>query len=267
MVSEQIRFEDIDEGKEYKEFLEKFKPKKTTDDCYTPETIYEIVADWVSREYGVRHEDMVRPFWPGGDYQREEYPEGCCVVDNPPFSILSQIVSWYEESGIRFFLFAPGLSCFKDGFCAVTANCDVIYENGANVRTSFITNLDRTLAARTAPDLTKAVDEESSRLAAKGKKSLPKYEFPDHVVTAAKMGWMSIHGEDYRVRRKDCAYIRCLDSMRDAGKSGIFGGAYLLNTRAAAERAAAERAAVERSERWQLSPRELAAIAILDKRG
>ena len=29
----------------YEEFVEKFKPKLTTDDCYTPPTIYDIVAD------------------------------------------------------------------------------------------------------------------------------------------------------------------------------------------------------------------------------
>ena len=28
-------------GETYEEFVEKFKPKKTTDDCYTPNEIYE----------------------------------------------------------------------------------------------------------------------------------------------------------------------------------------------------------------------------------
>ena len=47
------------------------------------------------------------PFYPGGDYEREEYPQGCTVVDNPPFSILSKIVKHYQERGVGFFLFAP----------------------------------------------------------------------------------------------------------------------------------------------------------------
>ena len=29
---------------EYEQFVEKFKPKKTTDDCYTPPEIYEVIA-------------------------------------------------------------------------------------------------------------------------------------------------------------------------------------------------------------------------------
>lgn len=37
----------------YTEFVEKFKPKKTTDDCFTPPEIYEVIADWVSKEYGI----------------------------------------------------------------------------------------------------------------------------------------------------------------------------------------------------------------------
>lgn len=34
----------------YEEFVDKFKPKKTTDDCYTPGAIYEAVKDWAIKE-------------------------------------------------------------------------------------------------------------------------------------------------------------------------------------------------------------------------
>ena len=34
-----------EETVEYKGFVEKFKPKKTTDDCYTPLLIYEAVKE------------------------------------------------------------------------------------------------------------------------------------------------------------------------------------------------------------------------------
>lgn len=102
MDGTQIRLDEIEEGAEYKAFIEKFKPKKTTDDCYTPENIYQVVADYVTETYGDK-QPFVRPFWPDGDYEREEYPEGCAVVDNPPFSILSRIVSFYQRRKIRFF--------------------------------------------------------------------------------------------------------------------------------------------------------------------
>ena len=37
----QIEFADIDDN--YREFVNKFKPKKTTDDCYTPDNVFEAV--------------------------------------------------------------------------------------------------------------------------------------------------------------------------------------------------------------------------------
>lgn len=97
----------------YKAFTDKFVPAKTTDDCYTPPLVYEAVADWVAREYGLDADKFVRPFYPGGDFEREEYPDGCVVVDNPPFSILSRICRFYVDKGIRFFLFAPTLTLFS----------------------------------------------------------------------------------------------------------------------------------------------------------
>ena len=35
---------------QYTAFVDKFKPKLTTDDCYTPENVYDAVADWVAME-------------------------------------------------------------------------------------------------------------------------------------------------------------------------------------------------------------------------
>ena len=90
---------------DYNAFVNKFKPKKTTDDCYTPQNVYDAIADWVAAEYHLDRAGFVRPFWPGGDFERAAYPEGCTVVDNPPFSILSRI--------IRFYTHTHGFSCSR----------------------------------------------------------------------------------------------------------------------------------------------------------
>lgn len=74
-------------GENYEEFVEKFKPKKTTDDCYTPPEVYEAVAEWTASEYKLDRENFARPFYPGGDYEHFDY-DSKIVVDNPPFSIL-----------------------------------------------------------------------------------------------------------------------------------------------------------------------------------
>ncbi len=90
-----IKGETALKSKTYEEFVEKFKPKKTTDDCYTPPEIYETIKGWVCRKYGVSEGAIVRPFWPGANFTEYEYPEGCVVLDNPPFSILSKICEYF----------------------------------------------------------------------------------------------------------------------------------------------------------------------------
>ena len=47
---------------DYDAFVEKFKPKKTTDDCYTPPIVYNAVAEWVANEYSLDKSTFARPF-------------------------------------------------------------------------------------------------------------------------------------------------------------------------------------------------------------
>lgn len=102
---EELDGDALEEGNdEYSEFVEKFKPKKTTDDCYTPQNVYDAIAEWVAEEYGLDKVNFVRPFYPGGDYQAEEYKPDDIVVDNPPFSILGEILKFYVAKGVKFFL-------------------------------------------------------------------------------------------------------------------------------------------------------------------
>lgn len=250
-------------GETYEEFVEKFKPKKTTDDCYTPPEVYEVVADYVAERFGIDRADMVRPFWPGGDFESFEYPEGCCVVDNPPFSILAKIKRFYMERGIRFFIFAPSLTCFSGTLTRdlthIICDANITYENGAVVRTGFVTNMGGDVVAEACPELHNRLQPVCDEVAKRGKKKLPKYEYPDEIITAAKLGWMACHGTALTIRRADCARI----SKLDANPRGIYGGGLLLSARAAAERAAAERAAAHR---WQLSERERAMVAMLGDR-
>ena len=243
-------FGNIASGNEdYERFEDKFKPKKTTDDCYTPANVYEVIAGWVCEEYGVDRRSIVRPFWPGYDYTKQDYREECCVVDNPPFSILTQIMNWYLERGIRFFLFAPTLTLFSGrglDVSYVACGAKITYENGANINTSFVTNLD-TCRVRSVPKLYKLIERENDINEKAMHKQLPKYKYPDHVLTAAAAYQYSHYGVEYRLEKADCVKIAALDAQRGKGKT-IFGAGYLLSERAAAERAAAHV--------WALSDRE-----------
>ena len=246
MAKQKSLFEDYDG------FVEKFKPKKTTDDCYTPANIYDVVAQYVENRYGIRPEDMVRPFWPGGDYEAFDYPAGCCVVDNPPFSIITPICSYYSARKIRYFLFCPYLTAgsivYKSpDVTIITAPVDIVYENGANVNTCFATNMEPENIIRGDPDLYNALDAANKVNLKAMKKQMPKYEYPDEILTVTKVGWFTVHNTPYALKRSDCCVIDGLDEQRLVGKS-IFGNGFLLSERAAAERAAATT--------WQLSERE-----------
>ena len=248
----------FDDNPAYDAFEQKFVPKKTTDDCYTPENIYDAVADWVAQEYGRDREKFVRPFWPGADYRTAEYPEGCTVVDNPPFSLRAEICDFYLRKGIPFFLFSPALTLLtrRAGVEHIAVGISITYENGAQVPTSFVTSLG-TSVLRTAPALYARLEKLNKTNTSQGKKTLPKYEYPDEIVTAAMAQRWCKYGIEYSVGPEDCVSVGALDEQKKAGKS-IFGYGLLLSERAAAERAAAERAAAEKaaSLRWPLSPRE-----------
>ena len=265
----QITLQEVDD--DYKAFLDKFKPKKTTDDCYTPDNVYKAVLDWVVAEYGIRPEDAVRPFWPGGDYERYEYPEGCVVVDNPPFSLISSICKRYAQNGIKFFLFAPYLTNFSSqtkGVTHIITDIDVMYENGATVNTAFLTNLQPGIEIRTAPTLRQAIKDADRANRKEAKRELPKYSYPPQVVTATMIGYLSKYGQNFQIRSDECHFVRQLESQRATGKT-LFGSGYLISERVAAEKAAAEKAAAEKAAatRWPLSKSELALIKSLEPEG
>ena len=209
-------------------FEEKFKSKKTTDDCYTPPEIYEVIKDWACSEYNIDPAKVVRPFYPGGDYEKFDYSGGKVVVDNPPFSILTQICEFYVENDVPFFLFCPTLTGFGSKrlamkTCHLICGCKIIYENGASVNTSFVTSYGGDVVAKTVPDLREIVDAKVDEIRDRETTDLPNYEYPDEVITAAMMGRWSKYGVEFEVRRSDCLPISKLDSQEESG-AAIYGG-------------------------------------------
>lgn len=106
-------------------------------------------------------------------------------------------------------------------------DCQIIYENGARVKTSFVTSYSGGIVAQTAPDLTKAINRENDRLIKANTKELQKYDYPMNVITAAMMQRYARYGVDLKIRADDCIQVRSLDAQKPAGKS-IFGSGLLL---------------------------------------
>lgn len=267
----------------YDEFVDKFKPKLTTDDCFTPPQVYEAAKDWAVKEYGWKGRTVIRPFYPGGDYQNEKYPKNCVVIDNPPFSIISDIITFYAERNIDYFLFAPHLTVMgiRAAKSRLAVGVEVIYENGARVRTAFVAS--QGAAIRACPDLYETVDKAAKEYAKEQPTDLPSYEYPPEVMTATRLNFLSKYGQEFAC--DDCVRISELDSQKEHGK-GIFRSGFLISSQKAREASEknteGEREKERRAESrfnfdgeipkqngkviWKLSEREKAIIKELDEK-
>lgn len=240
----------------YDAFVEKFKPKKTTDDCYTPESVYSALVEYINKNVQpLDGFNIVRPFWPGKNFEAYGYKPDDIVIDNPPFSILSRILDFYIAAGVKFWLFAPHLTLFQysNRQCTlVCTNSQITYENGAVVSTDFITNLY-------PDDMWVYVDGKLHDILEKADKNrkptkkLNKYSYPLNVTTSTELGtYIASHGEDFIIRRNEGVRINKLDCQTSS--KTIFGcGILLSNARAEAK----ARAEANKTKVLKLSEREM----------
>ena len=202
----------------YDEFVNKYKPKLTTDDCYTPHKIYSVILEWVKKYYGV-NERIIRPFNPNDDYKKYDY-NNAVVVDNPPFSILAEIIDYYLDNNIKFFLFAPGLTCFtylakNRKVCILPIHVTITYENGAKIPTGFVTNLENN-AININAELYKLINDFNDV------KSRRKVKHSCDYICIGNCNKLAKRGIDFRIKSfKELAY------KKDGYK--IFGGGALLH--------------------------------------
>lgn len=250
-------------GETYEQFVEKFIPKRTTDDCYTPEAVYEALKAWAVKNLHLEGREIVRPFWPGGDYKSFAYPENCVVIDNPPFSRYSEIVRFYIAQGIDFLLFAPALTQLVNDadVCYIATNNDITYTNGAVVHTGFTTNLMPGIRMCSVPDLRDSVQKAAddfrkynSKEVGKSKRrmrKIKKYAWPDHLTSSARIGKIAKRGVSISIPSAECRYIK------EAGGVDLFGYGLLLTELAATELAAAARSAAAQAAAEEIIPIEI----------
>ena len=170
-------------------------------------------------------------------------------------SCVGNICRFYEEHGIRYFLFAPGLTLFSinSGKCNyVPIGLAIVYENGANISTSFVTNLGE-YKLEISPDLYEQLSAENQKNLSELTADIPNYVYPDHVVCAA-INKLAKYGQSIRFSSDEMTFVRALDAQKEQKKS-IFGSGFLISEKAAAEKAAATR--------WELSEREMELIKSL----
>lgn len=243
----------------YKEFVEKFKPKKTTDDCMTPAPVYDAVRDYVFNHYQVEGLVIDRPFWPGADYQNkvEAYGSDVLVLDNPPFSILSKIISYYLERNIKFFLFMPaltGLSIIKKfkGKVSMLIGSQIVYENGAKVPTNFVTNLTTEPLVVSDQALIKALKKASPKKPGKIKNI-----YPPRLLSSAELYRKGQRGCNFTIA-SSAPLVTKVDAVysNQREKYNIFGAALLVDE-SKAEELKAEELKAEGESRVLLIPKDL----------
>ena len=248
---------------DYEGFVDKFKVKKTTDDCYTPKEVYKIIIDYVNEKCDLTNKKIIRPFYPGGDYESIDYDNNCVVIDNPPFSIITKICKYYIERGIKFFLFCPHLTAFGSDIDAthIIASTDITYENGATIKTAFVSNMFGDIKIIGDAELHKKFKELQKR----NKANLPKYKYPENIITVSKIAYCIERGINVTFDKKDLKHYRCMDAQKKHGKT-LFGSGFLASNKATATLAAATAAANKKDNVivWKLSPRELEIIKKLD---
>lgn len=232
----------LKEFEDYDGFVEKFKPKKTTDDCYTPTDVYAAILSWLKTQVDLSGKTICRPFYPGGDFENYPYKPTDVVVDNPPFSIISAIRRFYQQNGIPYFLFAPHLTIFSTRATSDTSiitSSNITYENGANVNTSFVSNLFGDIRIMSAPTLHEAIDSVQK---GRNKKKKIKLKYPPELVTSSRIASLALYGVEFKIMGDECFQVRELDAQK-LFKKGIYGSGYLVSERIAEEIKAAEQRA------------------------
>ena len=248
---------------DYDSFVAKFSKEyhKTTDDCYTPPGIYEAVLRYVGTITDLTGVQILRPFYPGGDYENADYPADGIVIDNPPFSILNKICRFYTSKHIPFFLFAPAQTAFGcleiPGVSVVVVGSMLIFENGAHVKCAFLTNLLGDVLVTTSVELTESFKLYKQRV--KPKKKVRKLILPFEVLGFYDFEKIAKGAEDFAIKRHDAQLVKEINGIKQ------FGGKLIVST-AAAEKAAAEKAAEEKAaEDIYFGPKELAILESLNK--
>ena len=230
---------------DYESFLAKFSENpKTTDDCFTPRDVFEAVVQYVGTVVDLSDKQILRPFFPGGDYVNAVYPENGIVIDNPPFSIFTDIIKFYTARRIPFFLFGQGktiMCCVK--YCTAVIVTDLLtYENGARIYTNFASNLFGDTIIMTAPKLNDLIFSCPSQNV---KANLASYNYPPELLSFSQMQTICRGGVEFSVKRDECQIVKNLDNH----PKQLFGEHILLSSAKTEEKEQAKALAREQAQR------------------
>lgn len=216
----------------------------STDECYTPPVVYDTVLDYAVERYQLQGKHIVRPFIPGGDYQKYVYDENDVVIDNPPFSITTKIAKWYIDHNIPFFLFVNGLYgvSLSRGLhgkaTVIMTNANVSFYNKGTekrIKLGFVTNLEpKNIIIRGDATLTNKLN------GLVDKKSFKRFHYPDNFLKNNDILAALQRNAELRLTTDNCLFEDNLDYHKaqthaTSQRVEVFGGGYLVNDKLYAE--------------------------------
>lgn len=232
----------------------------TPDECYTPPAVYDAVLDYAVDRYNLQGKHIVRPFIPGGDYQKYVYDKNDVVIDNPPFSMTTKIVNWYIDHNIPFFLFINGLYgvSLSRGLhgkaTVIVTDANVSFDNKVNekrIKLGFVTNLEaKNIILRGDATLTNRLNGLVK------KKSLNKFKYPANMITNSNVLKALHHGVELKLTTNNCFFEDNLDYNKEHKLTDVHGGCYLVDDHVYDEFKTSLKQALPNTYRVTLSTRE-----------
>ena len=210
----------------------------STDECYTPPAVYDTVLNYAVERYGLQDKHIVRPFIPGGDYQKYVYDKNDVVIDNPPFSMTIKIAKWYIENNIPFFLFINGLYgvSLSRGLhgkaTVIVTNANVsFYHNGSEkrIKLGFVTNLEpKNIVIRGDATLTNRLN------GLVNKKSFKRFHYPENFLKNNDILSALQRNVELKLTTDNCLFEDNLDYHKaqmhaKPQRVHVFGGGYLVS--------------------------------------
>lgn len=256
--------------KMYKYCITNGRNINTADECYTSPEVYDTVLNYAIERYHLQGKHIVRPFIPGGDYQKYVYDKNDVVVDNPPFSMTTKITKWYIEHNIPFFLFINGrygvsLSRGLHGKATVIAtNANALFYHKPNnelIKMGFVTNLEpKDIVLRGDVSLTGKLNGLVK------KKALNKFKYPKNVIRNSDVLTAINRGVELQLTTNDCLFEDRMDYHKKHKLSGVVGGCYLVGDNVYNEYKAAIEKVPPCTHHVTLSEREKVIIEQLNKK-
>ena len=242
----------------------------TSDECYTSPEVYDTMLKYAVERYNLKGKHIVRPFVPSGNYQQYVYDKNDVVIDNPPFSMTTEITKWYIKHDIPFFLFINGLYAVslsrglhgKATVIATNANVSFYHKpNNKTIKLGFVTNLEpKNIIIRGDATLTNKLNSLTT------KKTLNKFKYPENLIKNSDILAAIHRGVELELTTNNCLFEDNLDYNKEHKLNAVHGGCYLVDDNVYNEYKAAIEKVPPYTHHVMLSERENGIIEKLNKK-